>query len=793
MSEINNENVFTTQEEDEINIRELFFRYLRYWYVFLFALGVSLVGAYVYNRYSTSIYSVTSKVLVQDSKKTPAGSEILKELDIFKSGGIVENEIEIIHSRPVIAKALDNLNFGVSYFGVGDIKTSELYGGKIPFRVIYDTLPQELYNIPHKVYFQKDGQIMFTVNETTVAVRYNEPVSILSTKLTFVPNTGFDQNLFLEIGNDIDRDYLVVFHRNTSLVENFFEDLKVVAVNKLATVLELSIKTTVPEKGQDFLNEITKVYIKNGVDQKSEMAAHTLEFIKERLSFVSGDLTTIESEVEQYKIKRGIANVGEESKFLLESVKEYDKELSKISMELEYVNQIYNNLSREEYKAPPFIGTGNTSLEKLIGDLYNLEALKINYETTVKNDNPLNTILRKQIETAKENIRENISSLKESLNINQQQLKDKLSIYEQNIEKVPTIERDLLSIERQKLIKENLYLYLLQKQEESAIALAAMVSDNKIIEPAHYLDKPIKPVKHISYLIALIIGIGLPALFIYLKDLFNDKVVSKITIEKNAKAPIIGVVGQSASESSITVHSKAKSAISEEFRSIRTNLQFMGVGVKEKVMLVTSSISGEGKTFISLNLALTFAISGKKTVVLEMDLRKPKLTRSFENRNPVGISNYLIGMASFDEIISKSEINEHLYIISSGPIPPNPAELLMSNQLKELIINLRNNFDIIIIDSPPIGLVTDSLIIAEHIDASLYIVRQSRTPKSYMFSIADIYQNKKMKKLSIVFNGIDRKLGNYGYGYGYGYGYYSEDNKREKSFLTRLLKYFSTK
>ncbi len=783
MSQDNRITNLNTETENEINIRDIVLGYLNFWYFFVLSISLALTFAYAYNRYSRKVYFISSKILVQDEKKSPAGTEMLKELDIFKTGGIVENEIEIIHSRPIIRKALDNLNFDVSYFLVGDAVTSELYYPEIPFRVKYDTLLPEMFGLVFELDFLETGEIKLGYDEKKESIRFNEIIETPYGQFRIVPDLSFEQNLFLD-KKFVNRNYLFKINSKEGLVEQFYEDLKIAAVNKMATVIELSIKTSVPEKGRVFLDQVAKVYIQSSVDQKNEMAANTLEFIKARLRFVTSDLTNIEDEVEQYKQNKGIADIGQEATFFLQGVEQYDQELAKINMELSFINEIDNNLATEEYKAPALPGFTDPAFEKLVGELYTLESLKINYENTLKKDNPLNTILKQKIIVTREDIKRNVIGLKESLDIKKEILKNKLAVFEKNIKQIPTIERDLVEIQRQKTIKENLYLYLLEKQEESAIALASTVADNKVIEPAYFSNKPIKPVKNLSYLIALVIGLGLPTMIIYIKELLNDTIISKSTIEKNAKAPIIGSVSQSSEKTAITVHAKARSAISEEFRSIRTNLQFMGIGVGEKVMLITSSVSGEGKTFISVNLAMTFAISGKKTVVLEMDMRKPKLSKTLENYNPLGISNYLIGMVSIDEVLTQSSINENLYIISSGAIPPNPAELLMTNKLGELISHLRERFDIVIIDTPPIGLVTDSLIISEHVDASLYIIRQSKTPKNYLSTIADIYLNNKMKKLSIVFNGINRNLGNYGYGYGY--GYYSEDYKKEKTFFSFL-------
>jgi tyrosine-protein kinase Etk/Wzc len=309
--------------------------------------------------------------------------------------------MEIIHSRPVISKALDGLNFGVSYFLVGDLITSEMYRENIPFRVVHDTLSKKAYREEFNIQFEPSGKIKIGYSENIINAVYNETIKTPFGSFSLIPNTKFDQNIFLS-SEYKDRNFIIVFNEKEKLIDEFYAALKVNTVNKMATVVELSIKTTVPEKGRDFLNEITNVYIQNGIEQKSEMAANTLEFIKERLKFVNSDLVGIETEVEQYKKSRGIADISEEAKYFLKGVQEYDYELSKINMELAYVDEIKAGLNDNKFKSPIFTSPVDRSIERLVGDLYNLEALKIKYENTIKEGNPLNVILKGQIQTAKQ-------------------------------------------------------------------------------------------------------------------------------------------------------------------------------------------------------------------------------------------------------------------------------------------------------------------------------------------------------------------------------------------------------
>lgn len=796
-------NIFAGSEEESFNLKEVLIQYLRNWYWFAMSVIVALFTGYLFNRYSSREYVVTSKILVEDRKKTPQGAEALKELNIFKNTGIVENEIEIIKSRPLINKVLDKVNFDVSYFLVGDIRTSEIFGEECPFVIKQDSLAFVSDKKIFQVYFENNGTIKLSFDDKVQQIKFNDKINTPYGSFLFIPNVSFDQKKLL--ASDLeDRNYYFVFNEREKQVESYLDRLKVATVNKHATVLEISLSSSVPLKDKLFLDELGNIYIQSGIDQKNETAANTIEFIKERLKFVYADLSDIETQNEQYKKNKGIANVSEDAKHMLSRVKDYDFDLAKINMELEYIYQIKQNLEQGNYSAPIFIGQSSRSLEELAGKLYNLETLRIGYEKTTNKENPLNNIIKEQIEITRQNILQSIEDIIKSLTIQQATIQKKIAEIETSIQKVPTIEKDLISIQRQQSIKETLYLYLLQKQEESAIALAAAVPDNKIIEPASYSKIPVKPVKLRTYLIALFIGLSLPILAIYLHSIFSNTVISKAVVEKIAKAPIVGVIGIANNKEIVAVKENAKSIISEEFRLLRTNLQFMGIGSKEKCLIITSSVSGEGKTFISINLALTFALSGKKTVVLEMDLRKPKLTKNIEMENSLGISNYLINHATIDEIIRPSKLNDNLFVISSGPIPPNPAELLMSDKLKELIEQLKNRFDYVLIDSPPIGLVTDALLIGQLVDVSIYVVRQSYSKTAHLSIIEDIYTNNKMKKPTVVFNGINRKIGsygygNYGYGYGYGYtygqGYYHEEEKKTgfRKFLSAFWNKLSSK
>lgn len=780
------------QNSEAVEFKNLLIRFVTRWYYFVLAWFFCFIGMYMYLWYATPQYLISGKVLVEDKKSSPLGSsDILEGLNIFKPNKIIENEIEIINSRALIGKALEELEFDVLYKKVYNIKEEEIYK-KSPFAVRYELLADSAYFINYYVDFINENEFSLKRTCDFFSLKSDEERS-QKFKFGDTINTRFGSFIVLKKNEfdftDNNKQYSFAFRSLKDNIAFYQKALKISLASKTSTVLVLSIEYPLPEKGEDFINKLTQVYIQGGVDEKNKVASNTLDFIKGRLGIIFSDLTGIESGIEKYKSDKGIADISEEAKIFLQTIKYYDEQLSTINIQLNFIEYIENQMKSDNALSDAVslsvAGINDPVLVELLGSLTKLETESQKIILTTNEENPLLKIYTKQIADIKKTIIQNVGMMKNNLLISRQSLNKIVAGFEGQIKQIPKTERELIDIQRQQNIKEKLYLYLLQKQEETSIALASTVSDNRIIDMAKASDKPIAPVKRNVAIIAFIIGLIVPAGIISLLDYFNDTVMSREQIEAVTSSPIIGTVGKSATKDIIAINEKAKSAISEEFRAIRTNLQYISAGNERKVILVTSSLSGEGKTFISLNLGMTLAISGKKTVVLEIDLRKPKLSTNLSLNNEVGISNFLVDACSETETIKNSGLHQMLDIVGSGPIPPNPAELLLSDRLDQLISFLKTKYDYILIDSPPVGLVSDSLVISKFADLSIYIIRQGYTTEKNLLTVKSVSENNQLKRLCIIFNDVTNKYGYYGYSYGY--GYYEELKPKKRKFFDLLF------
>jgi capsular exopolysaccharide synthesis family protein len=422
------------------------------------------------------------------------------------------------------------------------------------------------------------------------------------------------------------------------------------------------------------------------------------------------------------------------------------------------------------------IGINDPTLGQLLEKLYSaeLEYKRLAAVTGEKNDQLV--MLRDQITQIKPNILENISSIRRNLSVSQSRMSGNLSQTNALLRNIPEQEKALIEISRQQAIKNSIYTFLLEKREEAALSYASAVADSRVIESARSTGNPIKPVPLMIYGIAFFAGIILAVLYVAIKEQFNNKIMFAKDLEIQSRVPIIGEVSHSAKNEDFVIAEGKRTEVAEQIRAIRGNLSYFGLNEKDKkVLLVTSSIPGEGKSFISTNLAISLTLTGKKVALMELDLRKPKVSKLFNIKRDKGISNYLSGAAAFEEIIQTSSF-KNLYIVPSGPIPPNPTELLLLPAFSELMQELKIHFDIIIVDTPPIGLVSDAQILATHSDASIYVARHDHTPKSYISLIRSLYEGHKYPNMSVVFNGVKRRGMKYGKGYGYGNGYGNNQN-----------------
>lgn len=763
---------FIQGKDNEFDLKLFFLKYVRYWYWFLLVLLLSLGSAYLYLRYTVPIYRITASMLVKDEKRGSGGTnEVLKELEMFNGNKIIENEIEVLSSRVLMEKVIDELNLTVSYFAEGTIRDIELFN-QSPITINYTVLNDLAYRNPLYVHVIDNQYFELLDASNKVLKKYAYSQAIANDYGRF--------RVFLNNPKVRNEQIKVLFSRKENLVGNNVRRIKIESLNQKSTVLQLSIEDAVPEKGKAILAKLLEVYSFASLDDKNREATNTLRFIEERLKLITGELVDVEKDVEQYKSSRGFTDLSAEGNLFLEKAKENDAKLNEVDIQIKILDGVEKYLnSGQKQVSPSTLMINDPLLSSYIEKLGELAEQKDKVSLTVQAGNPFLERINTQIENTKQAIRENVSNQKKSMLLVKSSLANNNNRFEKVIRTIPHKEREFVSIQRQQNIKENLYLLLLQKREETALSYASTVTDSRIIDVPYSTPGPIKPNRNNIYLVALLIGLVVPTLVINIRELLNDKVQSRKDIENATGLNIFGEIAQKDKkiEGSL-VDLKGRSFLSEQFRTLRTNLQYITNNDTNQgsVLLLTSSTSGEGKSFVTINLAASLAALGKKVVILELDLRKPKLSTYLGESRDFGLSNYLIGATNEADIIKPTKF-ENLFLVSSGPIPPNPAELLSNGKIEGLFKAYRNRFDYILVDTPPVGLVTDATILSAYVDACFYLVRHEVTQKQNLNILSDLKRFDKFKSLNVIFNGVNYKNSQeyrygYGYGYGYGKGYY---------------------
>ncbi len=783
------------EEESDFNLKGFLFGYLRYWYIYALALIISFSCAYFYNWYSKPVYAISTKILIKDDKSTSVGTqELLKDLDVYNVSKNVDDEIAVLKSRKILKQTLLKLEVDVLYFLIGNVKKSQVYTNS-PFKIECDSLNFYAYNNLFfiKIINENKFELMFNIEQTNESYKkehsFGEKIHLTAGTFVLNKRAHFDELLFNDESYQ-KRNFRIKFNHINNNILFYKAKLNIVQPSSNSSVIALNVEDQVPQRGIDFLNTLVQVYLKNDILEKNKIASSTAVFIQNQLETISSELKSIENQRQDFKISKGITDVSSESEMVLNYVNIKDKELSNFNLKLSFINYLQEYVKENNSIAdiaPSSLGVDDPLLISLISKITDLEIEKQQIELEKKGENPSLASVNQRIEYVRKKILQNIESIKDGLITSKEETKRALAVLEGELRSIPKTERQLVSIEREYRVKESLYLYLLQKEAETSLALAASVSDNRIIEEATSLPYPIRPIPNKSYSLAFLLSLLLPTGFLFIKEQLNDTVRDLKTIERTTKIPILGIVGLSKEKSTLVVSENPKSLIAESFRSIRTNLKYFSSDFEQKVILITSSVGSEGKTYTSINLSSIIAASGKKTVLLGLDLRKPKIVGDFNISNDKGISSFLIGTETIDQITQKSVV-ENLDIIPSGPIPPNPSELIMNKKMDELIELLKKQYDTIIIDSPPIGLVTDALLLNKYADSLIFVVRQNVTKKDHLSSVDKLYKEEKLINASVLFNAAKSGGIGYGYGYGYGYGHGYYDESEKKNLFNRIFK-----
>lgn len=777
---------FLEDETQEFNLKEYILRYFRYWYLFPVFLFLSLIAAFFYLQVTPPIYSTKTSILIKEEKSIGGSQgDILTEMSSqFGGNKTVENEMEVFKSQTLMEQVAKELTLDVSYTAKSGLRTINLYK-KSPVIVKAEVVTQ--YGLAEPMIIHVVDSTHFRFNDENKVFAFNQRFT--NAWGAFVVTKGTPSE-FTKVS--------VRFGDVKNIAESILRHMTVEQPNIKSTVLELTYEDSDVQRSKDVLNKLLDVYVQSSLNDKNSEASNTLKFIENRLGLITGELGDVEKDVETYKTNQGITDISAESQLFLENIKENDSKLNEVNTKISILESVENYIQNtgEGAVAPATYMIDDPVLVSLLTKFNDLELQRERYARTTSPNNPLLQTINTQLAGTRQSIRENVQNLKRGMAVTRRNLESINNRFSAGLRSIPKKEREFVGIKRQQSIKEELYLYLLQKREETALAYASTVTDSRLIDAPIASFNPIKPKRSLVWLVALAAGVAIPAFLINILFMLNNTVQRREEIEKVSHASILGEIGQMkgshngvpGDESIIKMTSR--SAVAEQFRALRTNLQYLGDG-NCRVIMLTSSIGGEGKSFVSINLAASLAYSDKRVLLIGLDLRKPTLHDRLGVPNRFGASNCLIGQGHYEDFIQSTGVHPKFDVLTSGPIPPNPSELLGNGKLPVLLQELREVYDYILIDSPPYGLVTDSALIADHADATLYLVRFNYTILDHLRRIGDLQKARRFNNLSVIFNGVNYGAGyGYGYGYGgYGYGYYSEESEgTPKSVGSRLKK-----
>lgn len=733
-------------ESDSMGLRALLWKYVKNWPWFLFSMGLMLSVAYFYLSVKQPIYKIQASLLVQDENKGNEQSGPLKEADGFASKKVVENEIVILQSFKLMDRVVRKLHLDVNYYREGRFSKKDIYN-ESPIELIIERAVPTLYGEPLKVMFLSDHAVLLNEQPYPLNQSVETPYGRLRFR-TRQPVSKATEPLVIEAW------------KQSWAVYTYLDNLTAEQTSKTSTVVQLALNDAVPARGESVLNQLIDEYNQAAITDKNKVAANTLNFIEDRLSIISRELNDVEKHVENYKSNEGITDLSVQSESFLQTVQQNDALLNQVNVQLAVLNDLNDYISNESAdhrgSTPATVGLNDPVLLALIEKLSQLELQRDQTARTTSEQNPMLETLDSQIKVTKNNIAGNVRTIKAMLLSSQQQYKNKNSEVEAAIRRIPQKERSLLNITRQQTIKNDLYTYLLQKREETAVAFASAISDSRTIDAAQSSDLPIKPAPMTIYALFGFLGMLLPIALITGRNVLNNRVTRRIDVEEATQVPILGELVRKRESGSIVITPASRSLIAEQIRTLRVKLQSAPNGTnRDQVILFTSSISGEGKSFISLNLGLSLAMVDKPTVILDMDLRFPKLHKLFNLHKATGISDYLLGEATLDEVLQPVPGYPNYFVISSGITSTNPSELLSNPRLEQLIQELRERFAYIIIDTPPVGLVSDAQLIAPLADTTFFVVRHDVTLKNHLKMINTLYQERRFQKLNIILNAVE--------------------------------------
>ena len=784
------ENNMNEQDEEKINYQELLFRYIIHWPWFVASVLVCLIGAWVYLHFQTPVYQVSASIMIKDDKKG-SGSTDLGNLGI---GGVItstqgiDNEIEVLRSKTILKEVVNNLELYITYYDEDEFPEKELYQTS---PVIVNLTAQEADKLPGSALLamKLSPEGVLDVNLKVGLNEYNQRFEKLPAVLPTDAGTfGFALKDSLSggqmEGHKGERHIRAVVSRPFGVAKGYQGALSIAPTSRTTSVAVVSLMNTNIQRARDFINKLMEMYNRNTNNDKNKVAEKTREFINERIKIIDEELGSTEDKLEAFKRNAGLTDISSDAQLAVSGNAEYEKRRVDNGTQINLVRDLikYINNPLNEYELlPGNIGLSDAGLTTQIGRYNELIIERKRLLRTSTESNPMIVNLDTSIRAMKSNVQAAINGTLQGLLIVKADLEREAGRFSRRISDAPGQERQYVSIARQQEIKAGLYLMLLQKREENAITLAATANNAKIIDEPVATGGPLSPKPNMIYMIALVLGVGMPVGVIFLIGLTKFKIEGRGDVEKLTRLPIVGDVPLTNEKAgSIAVFENQNTLMSETFRHIRTNLQFM-LENDQKVILVTSTVSGEGKSFISSNLAISLSLLGKRVIIVGLDIRKPGVNKIFNiPRKEQGITQYLSNPEkNLMDFVQPSDVSKNLYILPGGIVPPNPTELLARDGLDKAIETLKKNFDYVILDTAPAGMVTDTLLVGRVADLSVYVCRADYSRKAEFTLINELAADNKLPNICTIINGLDLKKKKYGYYYGYGkYGKYYGYGKR---------------
>ncbi len=781
-----------------LDFKRVLARAIRFWYVVVIALVVALAVAFYNNRYTQKVYPISASIVIIEAKEVGGSADLLFKNSLIDPYRNYLNEPYIIRSYPLIEKVIQDLNFHITFLREGYFMTTDAY----------DYLPViASWCDPDEI---KEGKFIFKlVDESHYSLaEFSDNESKKASVFAFNDSIQFGGTSLCirtlpdrKIDNYMGVSFLLTIKTPTKIAAGYISKLKVEWAEMGSGVVNLSLTGTNDQKEIDFLNGLISAYQARDLEKKNETARKTIEFIQKQLTGIKDSLRIVESQLERFGNSSRVKDMSADAQRFLIKMEEFEMQKSELLIRENYYQYLNEYLKKgdgnlDQIVLPSSIGIADPVLSALITKMVELQLEIKMFASPEKERNPRGILKLESLNEIKQNVLESVKTLKSTDKIKMDFLNKQLGQIERQLDLLPASERQLIAVQRNYSLLENLYVFLMQKLSEASISEASTSSGILVVNPP-MKGGAISPNPVRNYLMATAIGLVTPLLIFILFELLNNKVQSKEDIDKMSDIPFLGGVGHSVG-STLAVLEQPKSGVAESFRAMRSNLNFFTGNKNKQVFMVSSSISGEGKTFTTINLATVFALSGKKTLIVGADMRRPKIFEDFKRANQFGLSTYLSRLSEFDQVVQDTEI-ENLFFVSGGPVPPNPSELLLTDRFEAFVKTAIDQFDYVIIDTPPLALVTDAFVISKFANHTVFVLRQNYSPKAFVRSIDEYYQTGKLKNMSILLNDIYKSgLGygygqsyayqyGYSYGYGYGAGYYEENGKKRTTKGWRRL------